>query len=73
MSCKICHKEIRSDNLSRHIEVHIKYTPEDQSIKQSCRVIMLKIWDKVVDSTQEQDRSGMKRKLEEDDDDSTQH
>ena len=28
VSCKICFKPMRSDNVTRHMKIHLKYTPK---------------------------------------------
>ena len=53
VSCKICFKPMRSNNVTRHMKIHLKYTPED---------IVLEMVDNVVEQ-----RSGFKRKCNEDD------
>ena len=44
-TCKICYKEMRSNNLCRHMKVHLKIQPENKSNEEMCK--------ELVDSTQE--------------------
>ena len=59
VSCKICFKSMRSDNVTKHMKIHLKYTPEGDDL---CKDIVLELVDNVVEQ-----RSGFKRKYDEDD------
>ena len=50
VSCKICFKSMRSNNINRHMKVHVIYTsPEDQyeNNEQMCQDIVVEIVDEV--------------------------
>ena len=50
VSCKICLKSMRSNNINRHMKVHVIYTsPEDQyeNDEQICQDIVMEIVDEV--------------------------
>ena len=38
VSCKVCFKSMRSDNVSRHIQIHIIHTLENN--EQMCRELL---------------------------------
>ena len=59
VSCKICFKPMRSDNVTKHMKIHLKYTPKGDDL---CKDIVLELVDNVVEQ-----RSGFKRKYDEDD------
>ena len=46
VSCNVCYKEMRSDNLARHMKQHSSAL---QSTVQICKDIVLELVDKVVD------------------------
>ena len=61
VSCKICFKTVRSDNLKRHMKVHVVYTSPEVQVENSeeiCRDIIMEIVDKVC----VQDESATERK-----------
>ena len=63
VSCEICFKHMRSDNLKIHEKIHVKYSNEtSQSTEDMCRDLILEIVDKVVGPKEL--ISGMKRKHE---------
>ena len=63
VTCQICFKFMRSDNLKRHRKVHQKYSNKTpQSTEDICRDLVLEIVDKVVAPVEES--SGIKRKHE---------
>ena len=63
VTCQICFKFMRSDNLKRHRKVHLKYSIESSlSTEDMCRDLVLEIVDKVVAPVEES--SGIKRKHE---------
>ena len=63
VTCQICFKFMRSDNLKRHRKVHLKYSNKTpQSTEDTCRDPVLEIVDKVVAPVEES--SGIKRKHE---------
>ena len=59
VSCKFCFKPMRSDNVTRHMKLHLKYTPNGDDI---CKDVVLEVIDNVVEN-----RSDVKRKYDEDD------
>ena len=66
VTCRICSRSMRSDNLERHMHVHNKNSPNEkppQSAEAMCRDLVLDVVDKVV--ALEEESSGMKRKHEE--------
>ena len=58
VSCKICFKSMRSDTITRHVKIHLKYTPKEGSEN------ILDLVDKVLEET----RSDVKLKYGEHDD-----
>ena len=67
MCCKICHKDMRSDNLNRHMKVHMKYSPTTHTSEHLCQDLVMEIVDSIVlESTQKANsaQKEMKRKLE---------
>ena len=78
VTCKICFKSLRSDNVSRHMKVHIVYTTVNQieNSEEICKDIVMEILDKMFvpeDSTskrkhdEEHDQPTLKRKHCDDD------
>ena len=75
VSCEICFRTVRSDNLKRHIKVHITYTSPEVQVKNSeeiCKDIVNDIVDKMFmqeNSTLEitHDQATLKRKHDDDD------
>ena len=67
-TCKVCFKVMRSDNVKQHMKVHIKYQPEIQpkSNEEICRELVLEMVDKVMDPSPTQEKTGSKRKFEDD-------
>ena len=63
VSCKICFKPMRSDTITRHMKIHLKFTPKEGS-DNICKEILLDLVDKVL----EENRSNVKIKCGEDDD-----
>ena len=63
VSCKICFKPMRSDTITRHMKIHLKYTAEEGS-ENICKEILLDLVDKVL----EENRSDVKIKCSEHDD-----
>ena len=59
VSCKICFKPMRSDHATRHMKIHLKYTPKGDDV---CKDIVLELIDNVVEN-----RSDVKRKFDEED------
>ena len=60
VSCKICFKPMRSDTVTRHMKIHLKYTPEGDDI---CKNIVLDLVDRVL----EENRSDVEIEYDEDD------
>ena len=48
VSCKICYKPMRSDNVTKHMKIHLKYTAEEGS-DTICKDIVLDLVDKVLE------------------------
>ena len=77
VSCKICFKTVRIDNLKRHMKVHITYTSPEVQVENSeeiCKDIVNDIVNKMFmqeNSTLEitHDQATLKRKNDDDDDD----
>ena len=64
VSCQICFKPMRSDNLNSHKKIHVEYSIESSlSTEDICRDLVLEIVDKIV--TTKEESSGIKRKHEE--------
>ena len=63
VSCKTCFKPMRSNNVTRHMKIHLKYTTEEES-ENICKEILLDLVDKVL----EENRSDVKLKYGEHDD-----
>ena len=63
VSCKICYKPMRSDNVTKHMKIHLKYTAEEGS-DNICKEILLDLVDKVL----EENRSDVKINCGEHDD-----
>ena len=49
VTCKICYKEMRSNNLGRHMKVHFKNQPENKPNEEMCRELVLELVDNVVE------------------------
>ena len=67
MCCKICHKDMRSDNLNRHMKVHMKYSPTTHTSEHLCQDLVMEIVDSIVLESTQKAKSAqkeMKRKLE---------
>ena len=47
VSCKICFKPMRSDHATRHMKIHLKYTPKGDDV---CKDIVLEFIDNVVEN-----------------------
>ena len=77
VTCKVCYKEMRSDNVKQHLNVHLKYQPATKSNEEMCRELVMELVDQIVDPAQEyterkekhvnsaREHSGRKRKFEE--------
>ena len=61
VTCKICYKEMRSNNLCRHMKVHLKIQPENKSNEEMCKELVDSTQEGAVDTTPLQ----RKRKIEE--------
>ena len=62
VSCKTCFKIMRSDHVTRHLEMHMKFTAKEVSETDICKEILLELVDKVLD----ENRSDVNIKYDED-------
>ena len=53
VTCKVCYRDMRSNNLKRHLKVHLKFQPVTKSNEEMCRELMLELVDEIVDPVQE--------------------
>ena len=77
VNCKVCYREMRSDNVKRHMKLHLKLQPVTTGNEEMCRELLLELVDQIVDPVQEdterkekhvnsaQEHSERKRKFEE--------
>ena len=76
-TCKICYKEMRSDNIKEHMKVHLKIQSENKPNEELCRELVFEVVDNVIEkcnstNVHKVEKNELKRKLEEtetDDDD----